>query len=85
MLTEFQLSGKKIIIPVYRERKGHPIIISSDLFPEIYRTSLSVGLREVVRAHGSEIGFVPTEEKGVTQNIDTPEDYRNHVEWDFGE
>ena len=72
-------SKKKIIIPTHNGRRGHPIIISSELFPEIKNASLVVGLREVVRAHENDIELVSTEEEGILINIDTQEDYQRYI------
>jgi len=80
LLVEFHRTGKKIIIPEYHGRRGHPIIISSELFPEINDASLEIGLREVVHAHENDIALVPTEEEGVIVNIDTPEDYQQYLQ-----
>ncbi len=79
LMNEFEESGKKIIIPVYEGRRGHPLIISSDLFPEIKNASSAVGLREVIRTHSNDIGVVPTTEEGILLNIDTPDDYQKYV------
>jgi len=80
LLAAFHQTKKKIIIPEYHGRKGHPIVISSELFPEINNASLEIGLREVVHAHKNDIELVSTEEEGVIVNIDTPEDYRRYFE-----
>lgn len=79
LMKEFEESGKKIIIPVYDARRGHPLIISSELFPEIKKASPAVGLREVIRTHANDIRVVPTEEEGIHLNIDTPGDYERYI------
>ncbi|MDP1678257.1 MAG: nucleotidyltransferase family protein [Bacteroidota bacterium] len=79
LVESFQHSRKKIIIPTYHGRRGHPIIISSELFVEIKNASFTVGLREVVHAHENDIELVSTDEEGILINIDTPEDYRKYV------
>lgn len=79
MLESFQVANKKVVIPTYKGKRGHPIIISADLFTEINNASLNVGLREVVRAHKVDICEVPTEEEGVLINIDTPKDYQKYI------
>jgi molybdenum cofactor cytidylyltransferase len=79
LMKAFEESGKKIIIPVYEARRGHPLIISSELFPEIKNASPAVGLREVIRSHAIDIGVVPTAEEGILLNIDTPDDYERYI------
>ncbi len=79
LLQAFYESNKQIVVPTYCGRRGHPIIISSALFPEIKNASVEVGLRSVVHAHEKNICEVPTEEEGILINIDTPEDYQQYI------
>lgn len=72
-------SKKKIIIPTHNGRRGHPIIIPKNLFDELRNAPLHIGMRAVVHAHKDEICEVPTEEKNVLINIDTPEDYQRYI------
>jgi molybdenum cofactor cytidylyltransferase len=79
LVEVFQHSRKKIVIPAYQGRRGHPIIISSELFAEIKKASLAIGLREVVHAHENDIELVSTDEEGIIINIDTPEDFEKYI------
>ena len=79
-LFEVSLQHKgMIIIPVYQGKRGHPVIVPSELFSEICSASLQVGLRQVIHAHEQEIITVPTDEQGILVNIDTPEDYQKYI------
>lgn len=78
LLQAFKESKKQIIIPTHRQRRGHPIIISKNLFGELRNAPIQIGMRSVVHAHEDEICEVPTEEEGVLINIDTPEDYQKY-------
>jgi molybdenum cofactor cytidylyltransferase len=72
LIAEFDSSGKAIILPTYRERRGHPLIFRASLYPELLAASPEVGAREVVWAHADEISEVSTEEEGVILNINDP-------------
>jgi molybdenum cofactor cytidylyltransferase len=80
MVRRFRESKKLIVLPRYRDRRGHPVLFSSKLFPELLAASLEVGAKEVVRAHLSDTLEIETAEEGVMIDIDTPEEYRRHVE-----
>ena len=75
----FQENTSKIIVPVFRGRRGHPMIFPSRFFGEIKNASLDIGAREVVRNHPDDIVEMMTEENGVVINIDTPSDYDLHI------
>jgi len=79
LLKAFQESGKRIAVPVFRGRRGHPTVFSSALFDELRDAPLNVGARHVVRNHPSDVHEMTTNEERVLINIDTPEDYEKHV------
>lgn len=79
LVGRFYESGKLIVVPVYRGRRGHPVIFSRALFDELAAAPLDQGARTVVRAHAAETLEFETEDEGITFDIDTPEDYRRHV------
>jgi len=79
MIDAFYASKKLIVVPVCRGRRGHPVIISRALFPELLAAPLDQGAKTVVRAYADDTLEVETDDEGITCDIDTPEDYRRHV------
>jgi molybdenum cofactor cytidylyltransferase len=79
MIKHFYESKKLIIVPRYRGRRGHPVIFSSRLFPELLQAPLDVGAKSVVNAHHDETLEIETEDRGVIVDIDTPEEYHRHI------
>ena len=69
LVETFEKSKRSIVIPVYRGRRGHPVIFPRALFAELLAAPEDVGARAVVRAHAAEIIEVPTEEEGVVLNL----------------
>jgi molybdenum cofactor cytidylyltransferase len=80
MIRRFRETKKLIVVPRYQDRRGHPVLFSSKLFPELLAASLDVGAKEVVRAHASDTLEIETAAAGVMIDIDTPDEYRRHVE-----
>jgi len=79
MIDRFYESKKLIVVPRYRGRRGHPVIFSSRLFAELLGAPPDQGAKAVVRAHRDETLEIATEDRGVIVDIDTPEEYRQHV------
>lgn len=79
MIDRFYESKKLIVLPCYKGQRGHPVLFSSELFPELLSAPLDRGAKEVVRAHRGDTLEVETEEEGVILDIDTPEEYRQYV------
>jgi molybdenum cofactor cytidylyltransferase len=78
VIKYYNLNKPKIIIPTFEQRKGHPILLSSDLFNEIISISEELrGLKEITTKYNSEAVFLPTEEKGIIRDFDTKEDLQS--------
>ena len=77
--TEFHDTGKLIVVPRYRVRRGHPVIFSRKLFGELLTAPMDQGAKAVVNAHRDDTLEIDTQDSGVTVDIDTPELYRQHV------
>lgn len=80
LIAEFDSSRKKIVLPTFRGRRGHPVLFHSTLFVELLEASPEIGAREVVWAHDNDILEVATEEEGVILNLNNPESLRNAQE-----
>ncbi len=62
-----------LVVPTYRGRKGHPLLVRGTLVPEILRWPDTETLRTFVRSHP--MTLVDTGDPGVVLDLDTPEDY----------
>ncbi len=76
LISNFYSSGKSIVVPFYVQRRGHPVIFSSKLYPELLAAPLDQGARAVVWAHAGDVLEVPTGEEGVVLNLNDPETLR---------
>jgi molybdenum cofactor cytidylyltransferase len=66
-------------VPRYRGRRGHPVIFSRSLFPELMNAPLDQGAKTVVHAHRDDTLEIDTDDEGVSIDIDTPQEYRRFV------
>jgi len=69
----------RIVLPEFGGRRGHPVLFPRPLFEELQAAPLDQGARYVVRRHPESVLAVRVSDEGVTQNIDTPEDYRRLI------
>ena len=72
LITAFYASQAPIALPVFEGRRGHPIIFSSKLFPELLAAPMDLGARAVVWAHREEICEFSTNEQGCVLNLNDP-------------
>lgn len=76
LIEAFDASGKAIVLPTFRRKRGHPVIFRATLYDELLAASPEVGARQVVWAHAGDILEVATEEEGVILNLNDPESLR---------
>jgi len=76
LLRRMAETGAPLGVPVYRGKRGHPLVISPALIPEIETLDADVGLKQLRGRHEAELLEVEVEDPGAAQDVDTPEDYR---------
>lgn len=69
-------AGSPLAVPSYRGHRGHPLVISPELIPEIRTLHLEVGLRELLDRHLEKLRVIEVDDPGAVRDVDTPEDYR---------
>lgn len=69
-------AGDPIVIPRYRGRRGHPVLISRALVPEFEHVPDSAQAADVVRRHEPEIRYVDVDDPAILRDVDTPEEHR---------
>ena len=72
--TYKKASDAKIVSPIYKGKKGHPVLFDRTLFNEILSLPPDKYIREVIHNHYNELVTIPWD-KGTILDIDTPEDY----------
>lgn len=80
LIQEFDSTGKLIVLPTYRGKRGHPLIFASALYTEILAASPGVGARQVVWAHANDVLELATEEEGVVLNLNDPATLKRALE-----
>lgn len=74
MIAAYREHDAPVVVPTYGGRRGHPVLFAARLIPELMGADPSRGAREVVHAHDDRIEL-ETDDPGVVEDIDTPEDY----------
>jgi molybdenum cofactor cytidylyltransferase len=68
-----------IVIPVFNERRGHPLLIVSKYKDEIEKLSFSEGLHSLSRKFSDDVFEVKTNVSGILRDFDTYEEYKNEI------
>jgi molybdenum cofactor cytidylyltransferase len=80
LLAEFKKHPVPVLNPAYDGKPGHPVIFARDVVAELLRPDLPDGARTVIDRHIAEAATIAVPDAGVLVDIDTPADFRQHVE-----
>jgi molybdenum cofactor cytidylyltransferase len=80
IIARFYETGRPIVLPKLRGKRGHPVIFARRLYDELLNAPADQGARAVVWAHAEEVLEVPSEDEGVALNLNDPESLRRALE-----
>ena len=77
LIEEFERNGGKqgIVLPVFRGKRGHPVIFARRFYDQLLAAPQETGARDVVWQNPSQVCEVETLEEGVVLNINDPASY----------
>jgi molybdenum cofactor cytidylyltransferase len=75
VIAAYLSSKNGIVIPVYKNKRGHPILIDRKYSDEIEKLSPEIGLRELTLRFNKDVLEVETEEPGILRDFDTYKEY----------
>lgn len=79
MLQSFAATDKSILVPLYKGKRGHPILFSSLYRNEILTHYGDMGLRGLLLGHSDDIFELAVSTASVLCDMDCPEDYRREL------
>ncbi|MGB3863997.1 MAG: nucleotidyltransferase family protein [Candidatus Aminicenantaceae bacterium] len=77
IVSAYHSSEKGIVLPVYGQKRGHPVLIDTKYRQELANLNPEIGLRELIHDHPEDILEVNLDSSSILEDIDTPEDYKN--------
>lgn len=81
LLEAYRHGAAPAVLPVFADRRGHPIIWDRALFEELETSEPASrhGARAVLSAHVTELVTVPVDDPAVIDDLNTPEDYERLI------
>jgi molybdenum cofactor cytidylyltransferase len=74
LVAAFRETGRPIVVPVYRDGRGNPVLFGSALFDELRAVTGDQGGRGVIAGDPDRVAEIPVDAPMPT-DIDTPQDY----------
>jgi molybdenum cofactor cytidylyltransferase len=75
VIDAYRLYGKSINIPVFENKRGHPILIDNKFSEEVMNLKNHEGLRSLAYKFPESVLEVETEDPGILKDIDTWEEF----------
>ena len=75
IIDSYKESKKGIIIPVYKKKRGHPVLINAEYMEEVETLDVNIGLRALMRRHPQDICEVDVDTPAILKDIDNKDDY----------
>ena len=76
LIAGFGERDAHVVIPIFRNQRGHPVVISRTLFEELLRLSPDEGADTVLRKYRDATQFVEVDDQGILLDVDDSEAYR---------
>ena len=77
-------TGARLVVPVWRGRGGHPVLVGASLRASLLTLDAERGLRALFDAHAGEVLRLPVASPYIARDMDTWEDYSALHEEIFG-
>ncbi|MFQ5750713.1 MAG: NTP transferase domain-containing protein [bacterium] len=74
MVKAFQNNSDKIILPVYRGKRGHPAIFPKTFFPKILSSPATNSAADLIHKHPKQIYEMEVDDECILWNINTKQD-----------
>ena len=71
--------NKSIIIPTYKNKKGNPVLIDREFFPDILSIKGDKGAKDIIKVNKKYINEIPQKQSAIINDIDTKEDLAKYI------
>ena len=83
LIDMFRQSQAPLVVPTFKDERGHPVLFGRVLFEELLNDALPEGARTVVHRHLDDTVSVPVDDEGTVIDINDMVAYRRHCPDDY--
>ena len=74
-LNRLLLSDAPVVYPTFNGKKGHPVLISADIIPDLLKRGETGGLRGALSSFDAEAEKIEVNDVGILRDADTPAEF----------
>jgi molybdenum cofactor cytidylyltransferase len=75
ILTLYRSTNRQIIVPSYKMKRGHPLLIARPIWDSLLKIMPPMTLRDFLGVNNQLIDYLVVDSQSVLQDMDTPDDY----------
>lgn len=79
IINSYTSSNKSLAIPVYKNRRGHPLLVDKKYTIDIEKISPDKGLNTLAEQYSHDVLEVETDDPGILRDFDTYEEYLKEI------
>lgn len=76
LYDEFSASNRNIIAPIYKRKRGNPVIIGKKYFQELLKNTGDKGARDIINNNDYDVELIEVRNDGIFVDIDDEESYK---------
>jgi molybdenum cofactor cytidylyltransferase len=77
LYNSFASSDKNIVVPVFKGKRGNPVVIGRKYFEELNKNTGDKGARDIIKNNIGDVTFQEVESKGIFIDVDDEESYKS--------
>jgi len=79
VIEAYRSSEKGLVIPVFKKKRGHPLLIDRKYLGKIDMLDDHEGLRSLAYLYSDDVLEVETDDPAILRDFDTYDDYKNEI------
>jgi molybdenum cofactor cytidylyltransferase len=79
LISEYRSTGRDLLVPVFRGKRGHPLLLGSRFREEVSGLDSKEGLRSIIYLHQEEVIEIEADDQGILRDFDTYDEYIREI------
>ncbi|MFQ6085583.1 MAG: molybdenum cofactor cytidylyltransferase [Candidatus Bathyarchaeia archaeon] len=75
IVDEYERTHSLIVVPTYKGRRGHPVLIDRSLLCEVMKIGGDIGARSIIKRYEGDTHEVEVDDPGILKDFDTMKEF----------
>lgn len=79
LYDSFVKCNKNIVVPIFKDKRGNPVVIGEKYFDDLLNNTGDKGAREIIKNNFEDVEFVEIQNNSILLDIDDEESYKQFI------